>query len=281
MSIEIKTGSAVLIGLEARANPFTMINPQIKENLLNLTSSVTDTLTSVSKSLFQTKVNHGLNLDMNVAKKTMAKHEYLDVRLVNIPVPEGFKGNYLEYATMLQDVFAGMSDLVADVLTPVSDGLSLLVAHPERATGVTSDTILKSITYPHQVMDELTVKMEEFFIKNGTEESLPFGDLFERNKDLMTFIEKSITLSKVYDRRPTPQIIEKIAYLNEVSDLLYVRLKNGQLTEIQNKQADMAAQMLSQAARCVEVYAALCVLIEQLFSYTAVVYNRVVNVLQN
>ena len=281
MSIEIKTGSAVLIGLEARANPFTMINPQIKDNLLNLTSNVTDTLNSVSKSLFQTKVNHGLNLDMNVAKKTMAKHEYLDVRLVNVPVPEGFKGNYLEYVVMLQDVFAGMGDLVDDVLTPVADGLSLLVAHPERATGVTSDAILKSITYPNQIMDEFTVKIEEVFVKNGTNESLPFGDLFERNKDLMTFIEKVITLSKVYDRRPTPQIIEKIAYLNEVSDLLYVRLKNGQLTEIQNKQADMAAQMLSQAARCVEVYAAICVLIEQLFTYTTTTYNHVVKVLQN
>lgn len=281
MSIEIKTGSAALIGLEARTNPFTMINPQIKENLLNLTSSVTDTLNSVSKSLFQTKVNHGLNLDMNVAKKTMAKHEYLDVRLVNVPVPEGFEGSYLEYVTMLQEVFAGMGDIVDDVLVPVSDALSLLVAHPERATGVTSDAMLKSITYPHQVMEEFTVKMEEFFVKNGTDESKPFGDLFERNKDLMTFIEKSITLSKVYDRRPTPQVIEKIAYLNEVSDLLYVRLKNGQLTEIQNKQADMAAQMLSQASRCVEMYAALCVLIEQLFSYTAIVYNHVVKVLQN
>lgn len=281
MSIEIKTGSAALIGLEARTNPFTMINPQIKENLLNLTSSVTDTLNSVSKSLFQTKVNHGLNLDMNVAKKTMAKHEYLDVRLVNVPVPEGFKGSYLEYVTMLQEVFAGMGDIVDDVLVPVSDALSLLVAHPERATGVTSDAMLKSITYPHQVMEEFTVKMEEFFVKNGTDESKPFGDLFERNKDLMTFIEKSITLSKVYDRRPTPQVIEKIAYLNEVSDLLYVRLKNGQLTEIQNKQAVMAAQMLSQASRCVEMYAALCVLIEQLFSYTAIVYNHVVKVLQN
>lgn len=279
MTIEIKAASASLIGLEARANPFTMINPQIKDNLLNLTANVTETLSSVSKSLFHTKVNHGLNMDVSAARKTVGRHEYLDVRVVKVPVPAGFKGNYLEYVLMLQNTFNGMTDLVDDVLTPVSDALSLLVSHPERATGVTSDKLLKSITYPLQTMDDFTTQMSVFFVKNATEEAQPFGELFERNNDMVGFIEKTIMLSKVYDKRPTPLIISKIAYLNEVSDLLYVRLKNGQLTEVQNKQADMAAQMLSQSARCVEMYAALCVLIEQLFAYATAVYNHVVKVL--
>lgn len=279
MSIEIKTASANLIGLEARANPFTMINPQIKENLLNLTTNVTTTLSSVSKSLFQTKVNNGLRLDISAARKTMGRHEYLDVRVVKVPVPAGFNGRYLEYVTLLDKTFDDLGDLVDDVLTPVAEALSLLIAHPERATGVTSDKLLSTITYPTQAMDDFTTKTNTFFVKNATEEAQPFGNLFERNADMITFIEQAVTLSKVYDKRDTTLIIAKIAYLNEVSDLLYVRLKNGQLTEVQNKQADMAAQMLSQAARCVEIYAALCVLIEQLFAYAAQVYNHVVKVL--
>ena len=280
MSIVIKADSANLIALEARANPFTMINPQIKENLLNLTARVTETLSDVSKSLFQTRVNHGLSLDMNVAKRTMNQHNYLDVRLVKVPVPEGFKGKYLDYTNMLTESFVGMSGLVDEVLTPVADAMSLLVAHPERATGVTSDSMLKAINYPTDTMDNFTSEMSEFYVKNGTDEAQPFGELFERNKDLTSFIEKVVSLSKIYDRRPTTQIIEKISYLNEVSDLLYVRLKSGQLTEIQNKQADMAAQMLSQAARCVEMYAALCVLVEQLFAFTGTVYRHVVTILK-
>lgn len=279
MSIEIKAASAALIGLEARANPFTMINPQIKENLLNLTANLGESLTSVSKSLFQSENIRGVSIDLYATKKAIGRHEYMDVRSVKMPVPEGFKGRYAEYTDLLFTTFGGMGDLVKDVLVPVNDALSLLVANPERATGVTGDSLLRAITYPESTIEEFKGQIPVFFEVNGTDEYQPFGDVFERNKDLVTFIEQVIKLSKVYDKRQTTDILKHINYLNEVSDLLYVRLKSGQLTEIQNKQADMAAQMLSKAAHCVEVYAALCTLIEQLLAYAGQVYRQVTTVL--
>lgn len=279
MSIEIPTGSATLIGLEARANPFVMINPQVKDNLLTLTSNVTDTLASAAKSLFQTTSVNGINLDARASKKTMERHQYLDVRMVKVPVPEGFNGPYVGYVNLLLSSLSGMDDLVKDVLSPVNDALSLLVAHPERATGTTGDALLKSVNYPENTIKEYTNGVSTFFTLNGTDEFKSFGEVFDRNKDFVTFIEEAIKLSNLYARRPIVDILKHINYLNEVSDLLYIRLKSGQLTEVQNKQADMAAQMLSHASRCVELYGSLCTLIEQLLTYAGTVYRHVTTVL--
>lgn len=271
---------ALVISTEAMRNPFTMITPVIKDNLLKISGTITGVLTSVEKRLMQVgHLSKTVTFDYELVSE-VDKIDYIEIRNIMVPVPRGFSGDYLSYVTNLRECYNDMLSLVEDTLVPAERVLGLLLANPETAVDVTLTNALKTITYHDDTLKRFIESSKSHFSTKDTAEFQKYGNLFKRNSDFKDFNKEIVALSQDYTNHSKKKIIAQVKNINQLADLLYIRLKNDQLGVIQNSQAQVISELLPKISNEIEMFASMCVFIEQQIAYSTTISKHLHTVLK-
>lgn len=270
------------VGLEAEANPFTMIAGKIKAGFMAIAETSQSAFNSFNK-LFVSGNNHEqLQLTYNLVdtdKLTNTNETYIGVASLNIPVPKAFVGNYLEYTKFLSSSLSDYSSIDEEILDPIIEIINRLLVNPKEVSPTTLKIAGKLQGSSQIVKSDYASGVKKFFKKNGVDEVATFGKCFKNISEVQKFFTSCKDLVYVYNSLELKSIRSKVDKLSADSDKLYIAMKNNELDGLPNGVAIEVAEMLNLAAMHVELFGTILVYSEQLVVYSGNVHHRLTAVL--
>lgn len=177
--------------------------------------------------------------------------KYPEVRRIRMNVPEGFKGNMLDYVKTMENVCNNFyTDFTENFIKPFDIYIAKLITTP---------TLLDTSTYKHNVK---TSDVENFkkqlakFITVKKYGVLPLGDIYQRNNDIKSTYQHLVniaTISKKQDLRNVRKaVVELNERINTLADMISDEKNN---INVAPKTLTTLSELVFDLAKHVEFYA--------------------------
>lgn len=180
--------------------------------------------------------------------KAIEGKNFADLRVKKIAIPPGFKGNYKDYAELLQASADIMGKLKDNLLTPYARWLSANINDPSNLLSGRGGDIRG---FDPSDIDSIYKDMSKMFSKGRTDNVGVLGDHFRRGKEIIEVskLNDDITAKiMVIDRN---EVLSKIEEITTYLDILYEKLQEeGQAVSSQTGQ--MLSKLTLSVAREVE-----------------------------
>lgn len=227
-------------------------------HMVENTKKFVNTMLNPIAVFFQT--NKSKNLYDNIYRfADIAK--YAELNKFNIPVPEGFQGNYLDYVDELIKQTEIIIKLDTDVLKPFSVYVGQLINNP---------ALLNSISYTHKVTakDVATAKKElgKFFKPMGKNVEWDMYKCFKRMMDVKLFTDKVNKLRSLQDGNHVQRVKEEVKNLSDSLEHLINFISSNQNNQwINGKTMETLASLTYTLAEQVEFFAVIVNMNNSLF----------------
>lgn len=253
------------MSLEAKSNPFEMMNSMVKNHLKAFSKETSSQLRSTATKLLSLAsiTRNDIKLHGKIASNYINKQDYLTNASITLPIPMGLTLSYREYAEILSNAWVLSRDFAERSITQVDQYVSTLLAYPDKLGIVEENSMIQAIKFNTNDISLIKLKLEKAFDTKVNAETRPFGELFERNADFTSTIDTVAKLSNDYANRDNKKLNSQVNQLAEKSSLLFQRINNDQFNA-KNKTASNIADVLHHTASEVEFYAAISQLIEDL-----------------
>ena len=253
--------------LEALANPFEMLNPVVKAQLTAFSKNTSESFRTVGTKLLSLTKIYKVNdtLKFNVVKQQLSKSDYVEHTSIMLPVPEGLNIPLADYIDLLSNAWAMSRDFSEKSIDQVDTYLSTIISYPGRMGIVEETSMMEAIHFSTDKIEATKLTLDKAFDTKKPRQSIPYGELFERDKDFELAGDAIMSLAKDYGTRDNKKLTNKVNQLAEKASLLHTRVKQGKLN-ITTKTAENIASVLHQSATALEFYAALSQLIEEMIS---------------
>lgn len=177
--------------------------------------------------------------------------KYPEVRRISMQVPEGFKGNMLDYAKTMENVVSAFyQEFTDNFIKPFDLYIAKLITNP---------VLLDTSTYKHTVKTSDVEKYKKQLAKFFTPKKygmLPLGDIYARNQDIKsvyTHLVNITTVSKAQDLRNVRKAVED---LNQRINVLVEMISDEKNNlNIAPKTLNTLAELVFDLAKHVEFYA--------------------------
>lgn len=173
---------------------------------------------------------------------------YAELRQLRADTPEGFVGDFLQYATRLHQVAGQLTNLSSQVLHPFTVFLGQLIS--SRNAGQGSDDRKAVYLQMSKERERGYELMGEFFPKMKAKKSDLIGDVAKRNGDWAeTFqeLKGAVDAINAVDRQQLTQLIAQAEdYLNIVHDMIAKGQLDGVTAATSRALAEGAFQIASQ-----------------------------------
>lgn len=201
------------------------------------------------------------------------KAKYAELNKFEIPTPEGFQGNYLDYVETLTKQTEIANSLIETVIKPFSVYVGQLINNP---------VLLNSISYTHKVTakDVSTAKKElgKFFKPNGKNVEWNMHKCFNRIADVKTFADKVNKLHDMQDGKLVQRVKEEVANLSDSLDHLTSYISSNQNNQwVNGKTMETLATLTYTLAEQVEFFAVITNMNKSLFGAVERFNDKVAN----
>lgn len=239
-----------IIGLES------VVQPDCQSLISNLFPLLGDKLRNAYHNLLNVPPLEKLGSDARRVTDLVNRHSYLDLSGFELPVPEGLKTTYLDYANGVLGCLAWAEQLITRDLDPAITEMaaikSVKMARFDTNLIKGSENDIKTMT---ALKEDMVRKFDKSFKSVRT-----YGDLFSRNKDFAEFIGVFNTMEKM--NMPEPKdVLAKVDRVTELFDSIISMAKKGQLQ-------GMSSQVLNQLSKRAFYLA------EQVSFYSIALYHR-------
>lgn len=199
--------------------------------------------------------------------------KYPELNRFDIPVPEGFQGNYLDYVEILTKYTEITNNLVNDVIKPFSIYVGQLVNNP---------TLLNSISYTHKVtpkdISQAKKELGQFFKPNGKNVEWNMHKCFNRMTDVKTFNDKVNQLRKLQNTDLVQEVKKEVTNLADSLDHLTKYLTSNQNNQwVKGKTMETLANLTYTLAEQVEFFAIMNNMVQSLFGAVERFNDKVTN----
>lgn len=190
---------------------------------------------------------------------------FLDLASIKIETPEGFKGQYADYATVLLMASIKISTIVDSILKPYMTYLAQFVSNKDAKKATKDNTgIYKSMKANR---DQTMVTMDKY-LTQGTGIHSVLGDVINRKQDLQS----------IYSTKSNIALQFKAINLNEVkgcvkqcTDMLEIIIRQTQDGEILNVTPEVTQNLALGAAEVAREVEYLSVLNYRVLTFTTCV----------
>jgi hypothetical protein len=160
--------------------------------------------------------------DYKRVEKTLHNVSYGAITNIGMPVPEGFKGDLIGYASYLQKSVDACSE-VNIVLDDLYRVVSVCLTNPT----MPQETSLPGQQKEKKIgVEELKKEATKFFDPNSSNTNLPFGKVIRRNSDWPLVVRETTALEEALARFNKKILLEKAKKLDVVIEKLIKQRKN-------------------------------------------------------
>lgn len=239
-----------VIGLES------IVQPDCQSLISNLFPILGDKLRNAYHSLLSVPAMEKIGSDARRVTELVNKYSYLDIAGFELPVPEGLKASYLDYANGVLACSSWAANLITRDLDPAIAEMSAI----KSVKVARYDTnLIKGSEQDIKTMTALKEDMVRMFDKSF-KPVRTYGDLFARNKDFIEFLGVFNTLEKMSIPEPK-QVLEKVERMSSLFDGIIEMAKKGELQGV-------SSQVLNQLSKRAFYLA------EQVSFYSIALYHR-------
>lgn len=205
---------------------FTEITDGLKENLLGIASSF-------SSLVDGNKTNKEISL--YDSRNTSVMRKTRDVVFGNyekslVSVPEGFKGNFIEYLVFMNSISTNVYNDTENLLSEYQLLLSRFISNKEDKISLQDHTAFYEKLKDRR--EKMAGQMEAFFDSRSNHSKLAMKKVISRFADIQTVLERSVELDKSrrkHNLKDTSQSVTKVIGL---LDILLKRAQEKGITEV-------------------------------------------------
>lgn len=179
---------------------------------------------------------------------------YLDFSELKVSIPEGFKGQYVDYSEVLLESTKGMHTVIENILRPYITYLSQFLSNKDAKLGTKDMTPVYAGMARHR--DAAMLAMDKFR-SNSTISSAKIGDVISRKADIARVYDTTYQLTKLLkniDLRSVKDCVKQCV------DLLNIVVEQAQTGDIKNVTPEVTRNLAfgaAEVAREVEYLAVL------------------------
>lgn len=238
-----------------------------KEYLKNIIPSFLDEMSGILSKFqsIQTEPAIQNNLSSKQTKfiKTLSQQPYSNIRELSIYVPEGFKGNLLEYSNLLLTYIS-----IPEALLKELDEYSVFLSNisSNQNSQMSTDYNKKLYEDLHKEMVKIKKSFTEFFKDSNHQVEVKYKDVFNNNNEFSKAIEHTAELVKRIENINRSFIIKKVANISELISLINKRNKEDKLSAMSDEMVTKLSDYTYTMAERIEFFSVLFYRIRSLSS---------------
>lgn len=216
-------------GTNALLNQVSLEDFSMESAIGRLFNRFTDSLRNYSHDFLGLTPIDKLLGDKRRFLKVINETNYVTISPMLVQVPEGFKGNYLEYVTLIRDIMVMETSIEQDILIPFKNILSNIIANPN-ARFQFDRKAYERILKKSKERSEIQAKLNAMF-DNSSNTKASYGNVISRNADweeVFSITEEIGRLSHTDLRSVKARVEEIVTLLDTVSEMN----KEGELTKL-------------------------------------------------
>lgn len=226
-------------------------------NFANTVKSVIPKLMDFAKNKFNnytffvpSKANVG---EFNSFINALDKYSPASAEELVFYVPEGFKGNLVDYTVYLSNSLKHCSDIVGEVLNPYAIFLSKIISNQDYQKSNLVD--LEFINAREKELTALVNKTSDFFSKGGVSAQQRLGNITSRVSDVSTTIVNLMEMRKDIEALDNKSVQANVSKVSVLIDQIIKDSNKGKLDSISGEVLKSLGESTLIVARDVEFYA--------------------------
>lgn len=236
------------VAMESYGDSFRKIIPTMRASL----SSYADTVRTNLAALSSRNVGEFNSREFEQLVSLMEKHQHINVIDLRFYVPEGFRGNIVDYSKLLIKVQAHTNKVIADVLTPFNVYLSKLLS--DKNAAAENGVQMAQLIALRNEREVLRQAMEEYFPKGSTNAAIKVGEAIDRKQDWAELAFQLKTLSNNFDKKMPGKVTEAINHCAELLEALSDSSIQGGMDAISAQQLRTLGDSTLEVAKEVEFF---------------------------
>jgi hypothetical protein len=162
--------------------------------------------------------------------KELAKHSYMDIRVITAYVPEGMSSKYQDYGVTLDNAVNHVSKIMDGMLAPYSLFLSQLISNED--SKLSSNSFESFYAGMEKYRNSVNVELGAHFTKGSTKTDVTIGDVIARNNDWSGVFKNCDDMVAVMNKIDRKAINKKIKECSELLDIVSKKITRNELAGI-------------------------------------------------
>ena len=205
--------------------------------LSNMTNTIRnifpDFLQKLTTSFAQIESIPEVSIKLPQLQQFVVKHldekQYLDLADLTISIPEGFKGNLLEYADVLNEIVKEHSTITETVLKPFTAYLSHFISNKDAKLSV-GDTTDKYIV--SKKVREHNIEKIAHYRTDGHNTKAKLGETLSRKADIQAVYVKTVLLTQTLEKINLKYIQDQVKHCVELLSIIVDQVESGKILNV-------------------------------------------------
>jgi len=229
-------------------------------SLTNMASSIKDLFPSFLQKLKETsdivvtipEVKVELSKEQDFVLKQMNTKEFMDMADLQIRVPEGFSGSYVEYSSLLYEIAKQNSNVIENVLKPYSTYLSQFISNKD------SKLSTRDITqryFDAKSKTKMYVERLSNYRESSNENMTTLGKVVSRKADIVAVYTNTYLLNKALENTNLKEVQHLVDHCHRLLGIIIDQATKGSLTSVTPEVARNLAYSAEHVAEDIEFIA--------------------------
>lgn len=244
-------------------------------NFSNKLKMVTYDLTNKLESLGA--ITRSLSDKKDTVRVAINTKNYADFSKTIIPVPENFKGSYIEYATLLREISKDVYDTEYKLVAEYQFMLSVFISNKETKLSL----FAKEQEYFANVKkyrDNSTTKLSNFFPNiNGNSLSL-VKNVIDRMGDIVTVVDIMADVHELHSKFDVKGLVTKARECAELIDIVIDNINTGKYEEASPEAIQTLANGAYEVAKYIEFVSLFFYKVSVMINMTNILVNKLTGV---
>lgn len=225
-------------------------------NLSNFVPEVLGNILTFKQHFLEDTSDIRLSRDNRKFLETIEKIPYVSMQHDAAFVPEGFKGKYLDYLSLLKGAPVIAKDAQLSVIPQFKRAVASIVSNPDLGRELNSEMI-RLLRERTKMRDRFTEDLNTFFDKGSSSTNAIISQVIDRNNDwkqVLHLLEETSMGITAIDRTKMLKQVDEISHLLTV---LTNKIKSGGYDDMSPENIMMLSEGTYQLATEVEFYAVM------------------------
>lgn len=174
---------------------------------------------------------------------------FLDLASIKTVTPEGFKGQYVDYATVLLNASIDMSSIVDNVLKPYMTYLAQFVSNKDAKKATKDNT---SIYKSMKANREQAMLSMDKFLTQGLGVNAVIGDVINRKQDLHSVYSTKANIVLQFKAIDLNEVKSCVKHCTDMLEIIIRQTEDGQILNVTPEVTQNLALGAAEVAREVE-----------------------------
>lgn len=253
---------------------FAVVDNMVK-HLAEVVPSLTTRITEAVKSTFvpnHDKSNADLDVSFTKLKGRLDHMGISQFDRVLVSIPEGFKGDFLEYLLTLNTIAPAVYKNAMELLTDYHSVLAAFITNKDNKIALQDHTqILKTAK---QAREAIQKQMDSFF-KPTTVSKARFTDVVNRISDLQKIQDQAKLLEKAQKSNSIEAILQETNKVASLLTIIHENLMSGEVDRVSGAATKNIAEGAMEVGRYIEVVSVYAFRVQQILTNVSGLYDQI------